>query len=337
MKKSLLILLAILSGLFVRANSGCKNIVFENHFSDPTDWTMVGNGGLTIASNALNFNNVHDAGYNKVYKDLGFFLSNYYWKARCTFSILSPNPQGSGPGDVVMAITAGNLDFVSYDQSSGYMETSQDGIAVVLNSIDPTDNNMHDWGFFIESKKGNQRVASVPSQIFADPAVGTYYIQLERTGAGFAQLSIFTDSAFTIPLLGSPVQFAIDPGIGNLNTIQHGVSTPGFNTRCITAKLTDDLICQDADLQRPGMANFPNSIQLFPYPNPVVDAISVKAGDLPSGIQDYAIYNLRGEQVAKGRMNSEQSIPVSDLPDGIYMFRLTDADLVYWGKFQKLN
>jgi hypothetical protein len=338
MKKFLLILLATLPGFFAVADSGCKNIVFENHFSDPTDWTMVSNSGLTIANNALNFNSVHDGEYHKVYKDLRFFLSNYYWRARCTFSILSPNPQGSGPGDVIMALTAGKLDFLSYDHSNSYRETSEDGIAVVLNSSNPADNNMQNWGFFIESKKGNQRVASFPSEIFADPAVGTYYIQLERTSPGFAQLSIFTDPAFTIPLQGSPLQFAIDPAIKDLNTIQHGVATPGFNARCITAKLSDDLICQEDELQRPGVTSISgNWIQLVAYPNPAVDALILKAEDLPPGIQDYTIYNLRGEQVAKGRMNSGHSLPVSDLAEGMYIFRFTDADLVYWGKFQRMN
>jgi PKD repeat protein len=247
--KKVLCIIAISFYLTANAQTNvCSRMVLNDSFSVPANWTSVGSGAVNVSGGKCNFSNVYDYTYNKVYRGIGTTLSNTYWKATCNFSILNANPSGSGVGEVLMALTAGNLDFLTYDASNSYTETNQDGIAVILNSTSPYDNNINDWYFLIEGKKGNVRTFNTSSVIYADSTISDYYIKLERTAKGMTQLSVYSDSLFTMQLPGSPVTFAVDSTITGLNTVQHGTSTPGWNTRFINATIDNDLICDDGNV-----------------------------------------------------------------------------------------
>ena len=162
---------------------------------------------------------------------------------------INANPSGNGTDEIIMALTAGTLDFESYDASQSYMETIQDGICVGIYSNSTTDNNINNWFFGISGKKGNVRTSTgTTSQIYANSAISNYYIRLERTANGMTQLSVFSDPTFTTHLPGSPITFAIDPTITGLNTVQHGTAVCGWTTRLINAIVDNDLICDDSSI-----------------------------------------------------------------------------------------
>lgn len=224
----------------------CTHTILSDNFSSSAGWTMQSTGGaVAVSGGALNFNNAYSGQYNRAYKSLGTSLSDTYWKAESDFVLNNTNPSGNGAGAVPLAITAGTLDFMSYDGSQSYTETSQDGIGVVLFSASATDNNMSNWYFVIEQKKANVRTYS-SGQIHASPTVSQYYLRLERTSAAAAQLSIFSDAARTTQLPGSPITFTVNASVTGLNTIQHGAITPGNTPRLLNGSIDNDLVCDNS-------------------------------------------------------------------------------------------
>ncbi len=66
-----------------------------------------------------------------------------------------------------------------------------------------------------------------------------YYLRLERTSPNTCQISVFEDAAMTIPLVGSPQCFTIDPNIVNLNTVQNTTHASGARTRTAEGYIDD--------------------------------------------------------------------------------------------------
>jgi len=66
------------------------------------------------------------------------------------------------------------------------------------------------------------------------------------------------------------------------------------------------------------------------YPNPANNAITLSFDDANTGVFDMVMYNRFGEQIIKKTINTEegmeQSIPTTNLPDGIYYMVLTSGD-----------
>lgn len=230
--------------LFISVNAlaNCGQLVFADDFANSSVWQTQGNGAINVSNGTCNLVNAFGGDYNRTYRNIGTTLSDTYWKAECKLHIPGSNPQGYGTGAIVLALTAGTLDFMSYDASQGYTETNQDGIAVILTS-GATSNSINNWFFLIEEKKGNVRTYNLNSVIYASSSVTNYYIRLERTGAGTSRLSIFTDPQFSVPLSGSPVTLAVDPLITGLHVIQHGSSTSGAASRLINCSIDNDTIC----------------------------------------------------------------------------------------------
>ncbi|NTW32020.1 MAG: T9SS type A sorting domain-containing protein [Bacteroidetes bacterium] len=239
-KLFLLLIIGFVNTLIVKADN-CGTVILNDDFSSSANWISLGNGDVNISNGKCNFSNVYCGNTNRVYRSLNTNLSNNYWKAECKISILNSNPSGSGVGEVVMALTAGTQDFMN----NGAIETIQDGIAVVLSSNSATDNNINNWFFNIQVKKGNVRTFDASKLIYLNSSINTYYVRLERTANDSTRISIFSDSNFTNQIQGSPITYAIDPNITNLNTIQHGTMTPGAYTRFINASIDNDFICDD--------------------------------------------------------------------------------------------
>lgn len=222
----------------------CNHILINDDFSSASGWTTRSSGAVSVSGGALNLNAAQSGQYNRAYKYLATGLSDTYWKAQCDLQITAANPMGNGAGAVVMAVTADTLDFMSYDASQNFTETNQDGIAVVLFSQNATDNNMNNWYFMIEQKKGDVRTKSI-TQISADSAVSHYYINLERISASIVRLDIFTNAARTTHLPGSPITLGIDQSITGLKIVQHGALTNDSTSRMVSAGIDNDLICDN--------------------------------------------------------------------------------------------
>ena len=312
-----------------------SNVIFNDNFSTPDHWQFQGNGDVNVSGGKCNFNNVYCGSYNRIYNNIGITLSDDYWRSECNFSILNTNPTGLGTGEVVMAITAGTLDFMSYDSTQYYNETNQDGVAVILLSNSSMDNNINNWYFIIEGKKGLIRNFDLSSVIYADSSITSYFIRLERAEKGKVILSIFSDSTFTNHLSGSPVEFQIDPTITGLNTIQHGTITPGFYTRFINATVDDDFIFDEAfNTGFPPLEMNGNTILI--YPNPSNAIITIKSSEEFLNSCYYLIYDTKGVELVSSFLEPSKQIDISQLPFGVYLITICDTKKTYQAKFQKV-
>ncbi len=227
----------------IQGQDSCKRVVFSNDFSSNTGWNFNTTSNVNIGNGQLNFNNVQNGQYNSVYRSLGAVLSDSYWKSELKYTI-SQNPANSGTGGYVVALTAGNQDFMSQLQNGNYTETNQDGIAVVCYS-DPYDDNTNNWVFLMEDKKGNSRNWDLNTAINMNAAISSYYLRFERLNTGTLKLSVFSDSLFINHISGSPKTYNINSTITGLNTIQHGASTPGWFSRILNAKIDNDYVCDN--------------------------------------------------------------------------------------------
>lgn len=253
----------------------CSETVFNDNFSSPSGWTAQSAGGaVSVSGGQCNFNNAYSGQYNRVYKSLPVPLSDNYWKAENDLH-LSANPSGNGAGAVVIALTAGTLDFEGYDATQSFTETSQDGMAVMLTSQSATDNNMDNWYFVIEGKEADSRSIS-SAQISASSTMNDYYLRFERTGPGMAMLSVFTDAGRTNHITGSPITFSVSSTITGLNTVQHGAITPDNASRLINGAIDNDIICDD--MLTTSIAENTSAKGLTVYPNPFSDYTTIKPG-----------------------------------------------------------
>lgn len=329
---SLILLLSMKS--FSAGNSGA--IYFTDDFSDPGLWLSQGAGDVFVGNGVCNFNNVYDGVYNRVYQSMAQTLNSSNWRAECDFTILNPNPEGHGTGEVVLALTAGSLDFMSYDSSLYYQETWQDGVGVVLYSTYSTDNNIDNWYFMIEAKKGNIRSFNQWMSIPASASIGTYYIRFERYEDGLLRLSIFSDAARKVHLPGSPITYAIDPSINRLTTVQHGSMTPGFYSRLINAVVDNDVIYNDDPYL--GMAENVRKMNAFQvYPNPATTAVrvSVPEGFDGSGNYQYSILDMFGREIVTSLFDRSKQIDVSELVKGVFILVVSGSEKRFWTKFEK--
>jgi hypothetical protein len=313
------------------SESDCSNIILDDDFSVPANWVAIGDGGVNVSNGTCNFDNVSGGAFNKVLQNLNTTLSDDYWKAEFDFSIVSPNPTGHGTGVILIALTAGDLDFIN-DLSA---ETNQDGIAAILGSDSPYDENINNWKFIIENKKGNVRSIGT-TYIYANSTISNYYIRLERTANGMVQLSVFTDAAFTTHLPGSPITFAADPTITGLNTVQHGISTPGYPPRLLTEGTIDnDFICQNSSV---GLTSYVENKEILIYPNPSGSYINIKIDGLNNiGSAKYYIYDVLGKEIGSDILNQTEQINISDLYNGTFIIKIVSDYEVYWGDFQKID
>jgi hypothetical protein len=341
MKKILLSLFVSLNYLMLSGlcAGNPNDFVFRDDFSDPSAWQSQGNGAVNVSNGRCNFHNVYSGYYNRVFQPVGRTLSDTYWCAETAFAIHNPNPYGFGTGEVVMALTAGSLDFMSFDFFHNYEETYQDGIAVVLVSGSSKDNDINDWYFMVEAKNGDIRTFDENAVIHADAAIGKYYVRLERISIGTTQLSVFSDSLLTNHLPGSPIRFEIDPGIARLTTVQHGTMTPGNFTRLINGDLDNDVIYDD--WVNTGLLSFDpsNGKNILVFPNPSTSIITIKKEDRQALGENsyYRIFNLLGVEIAASMMDASRQIDVSNLVEGVFLLMIYEPEKTCWAKFLKKN
>ena len=266
MKKQILFIMLLFTSVSYIHADNCGKEIYTDDFSSSAGWQYQGNGSIFISNGLCVFQQVYEGNYNRIYRNLGDTLSDNYWKAECVLDITASNPPGFGGNIIIMALTAGSQNFMA----EGTAESNQDGIAVTLGSVTPTQNNINDWHFCIQAKKGAVRTASPPTEMYANSNISKYYVVLERTAKDSAKLSVYTDSLHTNQIPGSPITFVIDPRITNLTTLQHGVNEGGNPQRVISATIDNDLICEKA-------AVIPVNDEINVYPNPTYDIINIKA------------------------------------------------------------
>ena len=217
----------------------CDKTILHDSFNSSNDWTFDGDGKVKIIDGKCLFNNVSNGSFNRVYKTIDTNLSNH-WTAQCSYNIISKNPINHGSGIILLALTSNTKNFMTENN----VETSQDGIAVTFGSASPVDNNINNWYFCIQTKKGNIRTPS-SLKIYADSTIKSYYVQLKRESKTISKLFVYKDSTYSIQLSGSPITMEIDSTISGLNTIQHGVNQGGSSSRTNYAYIDNDLIVEN--------------------------------------------------------------------------------------------
>lgn len=338
MKTTILFLISFQLLFFHISGQECNDTLLLDDFSLTNNWNM--EGDVSVIGGKCAFSAVYGGSQNRVFQTLNRPLSDTYWKAECDFVLENTNPAGYGAGGVIMALTAGELDFMSLDASNNYTETDQDGISVVLTSNSAYDNNINNWFFIIESKKGTIREFNTSSIIDANTSISTYFIRLERTEIGMTQLSIYSDSNFVDHIAGSPVIFAIDESISGLNTIQHGGITPGDNHRLLNGFVDNDHICDDViitagvtEIER----NFSDYLNV--YPNPSNNLIRINFNNDFMNQEDiyYSIVGLDGSLISQNKLNSNYQIDISAISNGFFILKVNDSNNAYYTKFQKIH
>jgi hypothetical protein len=70
------------------------------------------------------------------------------------------------------------------------------------------------------------------------------------------------------------------------------------------------------------------------YPNPTINILYFK--NSTSNITQIQIFDLQGKLVLKKQLNNQNSVSLSDLPSGVYIYQITNIESVISGKFTKL-
>ncbi|PKP04609.1 MAG: hypothetical protein CVU11_04330 [Bacteroidetes bacterium HGW-Bacteroidetes-6] len=306
-------------------DTSCVSFLVQEDFSNAAGWTTQGN--VSITNNVCFLNTITGRYYHRAYTEMSRAVSDSYWKVEVSLNILNQNPVNKGVGTVLIALTAGDLDFASYDYNAGLVETNQDGIAALLWSDSEYDNDMDNWQFIIEAKKGNARTYT-PSGIYASSSQMEYFIVLERTATDEVRLRVFSDALHSAELVGSPITFSINSTITGLNYAQIGTMTPGALSRIITAEEDNLSICDNLPLSVFEVDGNQNT-NLFVYPNPANESVSVLSENY-LGECDFELYDIHGRLVYKSSIFIKENVPsVIDLPsleNGIYYTHILSSD-----------
>jgi hypothetical protein len=214
--------------------------VFSTDFSSSSGWAQVGSGNVTITNGTAAWD--HEVNTVNDYWNfaLPHAVNDTCFKAEFKFT-MEPNPEGSGSGACIFALTAGPLHYRNYDASGSYAYTPQDGIGLLLTSVSATDEDQDNWYLQIEEKDGTTIYAD-PFDVMLSNDISTYYVVLERTPAATIELNVYTDAAHTA-LFGTSTEQA-HSNVTGLNTVQFGNHNAGNASRQFTGTVDDISICQ---------------------------------------------------------------------------------------------
>ena len=230
--------------------------IFNENYTAATAWTLdhpatscAGNAVDIAVTNAgtFNYNSCNDGTLNRMWAPLVSTLSNTSWTADFDF-ILLPNSGALttyAPAHVIAGFTAGSADTyntVTTPCNGGvFPTTNQDAIAVILYA----NSNNTNWGFYGESKDNNNAwTQSSIISITGPPASAvTYYMRLQRLDATTGLISVFSNSARTTHITGSPQCFTIANTCTGLTHVQHGTIPQGAEQRKLYGRI--DNMCVD--------------------------------------------------------------------------------------------
>ncbi len=320
-------------------SSTCGNSVFTSNFST-NNWQLASNGQVNVANGTFNFNNTVCGYENRAYKAINATLSNNYWKAQTDFSVFSNSSINEGTGVIVMAISAGNQDYMGSWLNGNYTESNQDALAIVFSSTGPYDGNFNNWYFTLQDKLGSVRTPS-SALVMTYNGINKYYLTLERTSSTTASLSVFIDSLRTIHAIGSPISHTFSQTLTGLNTIQHGSATAGWYSRIVNGKIDNDLICQ-GELSSSidevvATSEIINAATV--YPNPSNDVINVLFDNNKKIIAKdkyaYTIIDLSGKKIEAGELNTDNKIAIQNLKSGVYLLQLMNKKSKFNVRFIK--
>lgn len=203
----------------------------------------------------------------RAWQSLPGLLNNSSWRADIDFKVI----HGNGPSHILLGLTAGNQNFQGQwnncpnwvcggtnNSCGGFTNSNQDGIfaSLVAFGNDQVPSNYSSdvfpgsgsgWRIYGHAKNDNQSMSGCANFTFPClnwsegillPSLNTwYYLRLERLTPTECKISIFSNSARTTHVPGSPQCFTIEAGIVDLDTKQMGVWNSGSYYRSLTADL----------------------------------------------------------------------------------------------------
>jgi len=198
--------------------------VYHDDYSSNTGWTQIGTQ-ITVDSpqfpNMVKFNNVSGGGGSteeRVYKQLPSMLPAYNWVLDTDYMFTASSIPLAYP--VSLTIDSNNPEVISFGTSA------------------PAISIFHGLG---TDQLGIESLGSLSPTIQVSPNI-QYHLRLERTQTQLV-LFVFSDSARTQQVLGSPVTMSFDPtALHNLDFIQHSGSMSAGPARTITAQITNTVI-----------------------------------------------------------------------------------------------
>ena len=231
---------------------------FSDDYSNSTSWTWVNPfsscstplGTLSVTMGVGNFNAVRCCSDQRIYQNLGFTLNNK-WRAEIEFA---PTAGGQhGVGHVILALTDQNLSphNSALNLTGPDPITDQDGIW--LEYLCPLGGQPNTYFIRGHSKLGT--VYGTPSANIPLPLNQKYKLVLERLDPMHASITVYDSNG---NVLGYDC-FLIDPGINNLDIVQHGTIPQGSYGRVLTAKV-DNLCIENLQYVAPGPILGPSTI-----------------------------------------------------------------------------
>lgn len=294
--------------------------VDEEGFEDAAGWTHQGTQtDVDITAGAMSWSNAHNGVYDRWWRPLNWAVADDCFKVEFTFTV-GPNPEGSGSGGTLFALTAGSLDPLTYDLSQAYSPTVQDGLVLMLNSMDPADNDINDWWLEIREKNASNVYAQTGTEaILLDSAISTYHVVFQRLSSTLVELSLYTDAAHM--MLHGTSTFGIHSTVTGLNTVQAGVTTAGWSTRQFNGTVDDISICHCENTIAIPESNVTGPA--FEIHAITTGQVSIRSND-PDPVR-ISIMDVQGREILGILMDAHGETRMLSLESGIYFVSTLDA------------
>lgn len=238
-------MVAYLLGIIISTTTLNAQILNDN-FSNTASWTWTsyGNqtltptgpnpGSLQVANNQLEFRGFRGSQNYRLVRPIG---SNYETNQAVSYTRTFTNTDTWKFRFELTPVTNNQDNFMIFgltDKTDHWLRDNTSSSNNTTNSIrliysDPTGSNNQlrlSAGTKYQTNKG---VNSNP--IFINQGT-TYYVQIERTSSTQGTLSVFSNSAYSNHVSGSPVTFNINSNLGGLQYVQAATS-PGISTQRI--------------------------------------------------------------------------------------------------------
>ena len=209
----------------VTASSNGVDSDFTDLYTTNTGWTTAAGTLVDVdvtTADKVTFNACPSNADHRVRKSLGLTLNDALWIAEFEANFTS---LGVGAEAIPIFFSAG----------TGKFRSSQDAL-----------------GIFVYNDAGTIKIYPAKN-LAGTPAIGTpitiststlYYYRLERTSSTNLRVSIFSDSARTSHIAGSPSNYTIDTGIDALTHVQHSSDDGAGSANTVTGTL-DSLYVND--------------------------------------------------------------------------------------------
>ncbi len=322
-----LVFVACLLGGVAFGQTNCREYIINEPFDLSNNWFDIGDSEVQVINGDLVLNNAAGHKQNYIYKSLSSNLPDSLWRLGVDFSLNSLENQGTGTQCNVVSLSNNTSNFYGSFQNEQYFDSGQQGIGIVVGSNINT-GNISNWHFRIETLFSNERTQHLPQIINLNSQIQNYYLELKKGASNQFEFSVFSDSARTIHVLGSPVFINLNYNLNELNSIQLGTYVPAYYTREISATISDLKICEYAAILDIVELDDDNQIDVFPNPTNSYFTIASK-----KAFSNYELFSFDGKLVQTG---SESIVNVSNLPVGTYLLVIKDEkEIMFSSKIVK--